>query len=259
MQHEWKEALDQIHADEALKQRTRQFVQENLAKRRSAPALRVARRTLYAACACLAVCLLAAGYHLYFTPTSIISVDINPSLELSVNRFDRIIDVTGYNEDGEQLAGTLDLMYQEYTQAVAQVLDSETVQTCLDRDELLSIAVVESDPQQGEAILQYLSSCTAGQQNAYCYRLDQEQVDQAHEWGLSYGKYKAYQDILAYTDAYTPQQIGAMTMRQIRELLYSLQTGSDPASTVPSAGGGYGYGGGNGNGNGYGNGKHGSA
>ena len=252
MPHEWKEALDQIHADEALKQRTRQFVQQNMARQRRPPAMRVVRRTLYAACACLAVCLLAAGYYLYFTPTSIISVDINPSLELSVNRFDRVIDVTGYNEDGEQLAGTLDLLYQDYTQAVTQLLDSETVQTCLARDELLSIAVVEIDPQQGQTILQYVSSCTAQHRNAYCYSLAPEEVEQAHEAGLSYGKYKAYQEILAYTDAYTPEQIGAMTMRQIRELLYSLQTGQEPSAVTPSAGGGYGHGGEHGNGNGYG-------
>ena len=252
MPHEWKEALDQIHADEALKQRTRQFVQQNMARQRRPPAMRVVRRTLYAACACLAMCLLAAGYYLYFTPTSIISVDINPSLELSVNRFDRVIDVTGYNEDGEQLAGTLDLLYQDFTQAVTQLLDSETVQTCLARDEFLSIAVVEIDPQQGQTILQYVSSCTAQHRNAYCYSLAPEEAEHAHETGLSYGKYKAYQEILAYTDAYTPEQINAMTMRQIRELLYSLQTGQEPSAVTPSAGGGYGHGGEHGNGNGYG-------
>ena len=31
---------------------------------------------------------------------AVISVDVNPSIELSINRFDRVIDVEGYNADG---------------------------------------------------------------------------------------------------------------------------------------------------------------
>ena len=30
------------------------------------------------------------------TPTAYISIDINPSLELGINRFDRIVSVEGY-------------------------------------------------------------------------------------------------------------------------------------------------------------------
>ena len=48
------------------------------------------------------------GTWLYFTPTMEISVDINPSIELGVNRFDRVISVDGYNEDGQALAQLLD-------------------------------------------------------------------------------------------------------------------------------------------------------
>lgn len=242
MGSDWKQGLDAVRADEALKQRTREFVRR---QRGRAAAL---RRTAYAACACLALCcVLAAGYWLYFVPTALISVDINPSLELSVNRLGRVIRVEGYNEDGQQLADSLDLVHKRYTQAVEQLLNSDTVQSCLARDEFLSLGVVEIDPQQGQTILQYLNSCTAGQANARCYALTPQQADEAHALGLSCGKYRAYQEVLACTDAYSPQEIGAMTMRQIRDLLAQLQ-----AEDSPAAGAGNGQGNGQGNGHRYG-------
>ena len=61
------------------------------------------RRSLSLA-ACLAVvCLAGAGYHLYFTPASYIYLDINPSVRLDLNCFERVIDVVPLNEDAETL------------------------------------------------------------------------------------------------------------------------------------------------------------
>mgnify|MGYP006964182038 CR=1 FL=1 len=52
----------------------------------------------------VAACLLLlflGGRQFYFIPTVKISIDINPSMELGVNRFDRIVSVEGYNDDGK--------------------------------------------------------------------------------------------------------------------------------------------------------------
>ena len=54
-------------------------------------------------------------------------MDINPSIELSVNRFDRVIAVTGFNEDGQVLSRELDVKYKDYAQAVEQVLCYDSV------------------------------------------------------------------------------------------------------------------------------------
>lgn len=205
---------------------------------------------LLAAAACLLL-LAFGGHRLYFTPTSVISIDINPSLELSVNRFDRVIDAEGYNGDGVQLVQSTRLLYQTYKQAVENVLNSPAVTECLAREELLSIAVVETDDAQGQEILDYVSACTAQTPGATCYSVRQEEVAEAHTLGLSYGKYRAYLDVKAQLPDITPEQIASMTMRQIRELL--AQNGEISAGT--ESGGSFSPGnGGNGNpGNGNGN------
>ena len=97
-----KAAFDTVHADEELKQRTRDYLARTIykKKRRVHPAV----RALPALAACLLLTLCLGGGYLYFVPTAYISVDINPSLELRVNRFDRVVDVEAYNEDGQALA-----------------------------------------------------------------------------------------------------------------------------------------------------------
>ena len=171
----------------------------------------------YAVAACLVVCLaLVGGYHLYFSPTTIISIDVNPSIELSVNRFDKVVAVEGWNEDGTAFAETLDVMYQDYQDAVEEILESDTITQCLARDELLSVAVVEIDETQGEAVLEYVSQCTAQQENTYCYGVTSDEVEEAHSLGLSYGKYKVYEEIAQYTTQLSPEEANNMTMRQLR-------------------------------------------
>lgn len=221
MEHEIRQAFASVHASEQLKARTRQRLHRYYA--RPAAVSRAMFRPLYAAAACCLLCLGLVGWRLFFTVTSVISIDINPSLELSVNRFDRIIGVESYNPDGEALANGLQLLYKSYAQAVDEVLASETVTACLAGDGVLSIAVVETEPLQGEEILNYVTHCTASTPNAHCHSVQKEEADQAHELGLSYGRYALYIQICRYTDSLTPEQTNQMSMRQLRDLLTELQ------------------------------------
>ncbi|HKL11246.1 MAG TPA: anti-sigma factor domain-containing protein [Clostridia bacterium] len=51
-----------------------------------------------------------AGGYAYYAPTGYVDVDINPGVELAYNRWDKVIKVSGANEDGErvlEIAGNL--------------------------------------------------------------------------------------------------------------------------------------------------------
>lgn len=259
MRPDIREAFDSIHADETLKDNTRRFVLEELEKRQKKQRS-LGWKMAYAVAACLVVCLaLVGGHHLYFSPTSIISIDVNPSIELSVNRFDKVVAVDGYNEDGVAFAETLDVLYQDYQDAVEEILESDTITQCLAREELLSVAVVEIDEVQGEAILEYVSQCTAHQENTYCYGVTSDEVEEAHSLGLSYGKYKVYAEITQYTTQLSPEEANNMTMRQLRDYLEQLQgeeeTSSGSEESSSHQGNGNGQGAGKGQGNGAGNGQ----
>ena len=124
MNERLKEAFGVVHAEESLKRDTLAYVRRRMRGRRALP------RRLIPALACLMIALGGMG-GLYFTPTSVISIDVNPSLELSVNRFDRVVGVEGLNEDGRALAGELSLTHRTYADAVERVLDSPAVASCV--------------------------------------------------------------------------------------------------------------------------------
>ena len=234
------EAFHPIQADDQLKERTARYVKEQMDRRGQRQRFGAGRRPVYAACACAVLLVLLGGYRVYFTPTAIISIDINPSVELKINRFDRVIAVDGYNQDGAELAQSLNVLHEEYSQALDEIVASGAVQDCLGRDELLSIAVVEIDSAQSEAILQYAAQCTAGEPNAYCYGIAREEVAGAHSLGLSYGKYRVYLQLQSQGIRLSPEQVGGMTMRQLKELLDGSETG--PGGGWGGCGTGNGYG-----------------
>lgn len=223
MEHDIQQAFQQVHAEPQMKENTRQYLKQVRRQRQHRQKAAPLRRAVCAAALCCLALAAVGGYKLYFTATSVISIDINPSIELDVNRFDRVIAVQGYNDDGQALADTLDILYLEYDQAVDTVLTSPAVTACLEQDEFLSIAVVQSDEAQGQQILEYVSSCTAHTPNSHCYGIQQQQAEDAHSLGLSYGKYLIYQQLLQYGADYTPQQVNDMTMRQLRQILEQLQ------------------------------------
>ena len=85
-----KEAFEQVRAESGLKDRTKAYVSRKTGSYRRAGTAKY--KVLASAFACVAL-LLFGGYWLYFTPTVEISIDVNPSIELGVNRFNRIVSL----------------------------------------------------------------------------------------------------------------------------------------------------------------------
>lgn len=247
MNSAFKELFGPVRAEEDLKDRTRAFLAEWTRGYTKRAAAKRRYPAYAAACACLALALLG-GRWLYFTPTAAISMDINPSIELSVNRFDRVIAVTGFNEDGQELSRELDVKHMDYAQAVEQVLRHDSIATLLSGGEMMSITVVGPDRQQSAELLSWVKTCTAGQGNIDCYSARPEEAATAHEAGLSCGKYRAFLELQRLDPDITPEAVQGMTMREIRETIDCLSSnGSNDAPQPGGWGNGHhGYGGGHG-------------
>lgn len=56
-----------------------------------------------------AVIVLGVGTWAYASPYSYVSLDVNPSIEFTVNRFDRVLKVKAVNDDGEELLQVITL------------------------------------------------------------------------------------------------------------------------------------------------------
>lgn len=219
MNEKLKEAFGQVRAEEQLKENTKEYiVQKTKGYKRGN---HVNYKYVVSAFAC-AVFFILGGYRFYFTPTVQISIDINPSVELGVNRFDRVISFEGYNEDGRQLVTSVDVKGMDYSEAVNQIVESETVELLLAKEEIMTVSVVGTDDTQSEKIFAEVQSCTNGKRNTYCYYADSKEVQKAHEKGLSYGKYKAFLELQKLDSDITEEKIQNMTMREIHDLIEKL-------------------------------------
>lgn len=224
------QAFDQVQAEEALKTSTREYIRRKTrgyTRTRQIP--RYLRLVPVAACLVLAV---LAGNWLYFTPTVEISIDINPSIELGVNRFDRVVTATGYNADGQALLDTLEVQNLDYNDAVEQIINSDTVAALLSGDGIVTIGVIGPDGEQTARVLSDMEACTSRSENMHCYHADGDTAEEAHEMGLSCGKYRAYQQLLQVDPAVTPEQVANMTMREIWDRIQALS--GTTAETAPA-------------------------
>ncbi len=258
-------ALSGIHAEEDLKLKTKEVLFEKIARSESSKTRKFSAARFAIAAVCLAILVVAGGgYRLYSVPVYAISIDVNPSLELGVNRFDRVVRVTGYNDDGNELARNIDVKNMNYTDAINALLSSETLEEYSQNGADVVVAVSGGSEQKNSEMVTAVEGCHHGNMRLYCYGSDSEMVEEAHENGLSLGKYRAYLELKQYDPDITVEDIRDMPMYEIRNMIRELSGGqyvqSDEATETGCGQGqvgagygyghGYGYGGGNGSGNG---------
>lgn len=225
MNEKIKSAFDSVYATEELKDRTREFLAKRTGgyqkKRASVP---VYRRLALAACVLLL--LLWGGWYLYFTPVASISVDVNPSIELGINRFDRVISVVGYNEDGRALADSLRVRFLPYEEALDRILSGDSFAQYMAPEQFVSVTVIgESEEKSGE-MLERVTSCAGHHENVHCSSGNYEEAGAAHKAGLSFGKYRAFLELQALDPTVTPEDVQGLTMRQIRDRIAALSGGA---------------------------------
>ena len=105
-----REAFDEVSLPPEVRARTLaaidDLVQPGEASPSKPPAPRIVkwRRAAIALAACLALTAVGLiGSRLYFEETAFVGIDVNPSIELGINRFDIVVSAKAYNEDGEAL------------------------------------------------------------------------------------------------------------------------------------------------------------
>jgi len=77
----------------------------------------------------------------YCTPYYYVSLDVNPSIEYSVNRFERVIGVKAINEDGNKILIKLNLQNQGIDDAIKNTIEQITAQGYLNGSEQGGICV----------------------------------------------------------------------------------------------------------------------
>ena len=243
MNNRIKEAFASIYAEDALKRSTKEFLFQQTKGYR-----KYGRSSYMNQVAAACICLLLAfcgweGYSVYFTAVSTISVDVNPSIELEVNRFDRVIAVQSYNEDGKIISDSLKIRFMDYGEAVDLLFQNEKMAQYLNKELPVIVTVFGEDKKSTDEMLANLTAHTALHANVHCSAGDPRDAEAAHSMGFSCGKYRAYMELKELDPEASAEEIKGLTMHQIQNRIDAL-SGREPVSdTGYEHGHGYGHGG----------------
>lgn len=214
-----QESMKEIQASKELKQNTLQYLEKQRKnpkhlKTRSIPKLAVAF-------VCLFFILGVGGYAVYQTPISYISIDVNPSIELSINRFGKVVSASAYNQEGQDILKELPLKHISYMKAIDRLLDHESTNYFLTEDSLLFFTIVSD---RSEAILEKLNTNTFLElYQTMTYISDAACMKEAHLHHMSVGKYSVYLELSQYDETITVDDCHAMTIGEIHNRIEGCQ------------------------------------
>ena len=185
------------------------------------------RRFLTAAAAiaaCLCFVVTGGGYHYYYAQAALISVDVNPSIELSVNRLDRVTSSSALNEDGEALLSSVRLTGMECGEAVKELLQSESGEPYLSGNKNVVVTVYSANEARQSRLLEEIRETadttvtTLRPDGNTEYRaVTSEEVEAAHSCGVTAGKYIYLQKLEAAAPETDITQYSHCSIDEIKE------------------------------------------
>lgn len=196
------------------------------------------RRAMLAAAACLA--LVAAGtlgVRWYAQPTAYIGIDVNPSIELSVNRFNRVVAAEGVNDDGRALLESVSLENRAYADAVRELTESAAFASYAEADSYVEFSITCDDEPQAQELQDVSDACVRSLPcEGTCRRSSAEERTAARASGMCVGRYRAACELVALDSSLTLDDCAEMSMRELRDRIAACEGNAAGASLAGGSG-----------------------
>ena len=172
-----------------------------------------------AACAVLIALGIGGGSYAYQTPVAYVGIDINPSIELGVNYFDRVVSAEGDNADGQDILSEINVVGMTYEEALASLNDSLMNKGYLTANAAVAVTVMCDDDSRYSNLEETSQRCfSSAGQGVYCSRATSTEHHEAHESGLGMGKYLAWRSLVDAGVDISADDVAHMTMSELRAL-----------------------------------------
>lgn len=172
-----------------------------------------------AVCAVLIALGVGSGAYAYQTPVAYVGIDINPSIELGVNYFDRVVSAEGVNADGQDILSETNVVGMSYEDALASLNDSLTNKGYLTADAAVAVTVMCDDDSRCSNLEETSQRCfSSAGQGVHCSRATSTEHHEAHESGLGMGKYLAWRSLVDAGVDISADDVAHMTMSELRAL-----------------------------------------
>lgn len=149
---------------------------------------------VWAAAAVIFISLSIGGYS-YLSPFGTVSLDVNPSIEYSINRYDRVLNVTGVNDDGQDIVSSINLsglINKNIETAIDETIDQIDKNGFFtnENDNYVVVTVSSKMEEHSSRLKERLdrNSGKYGNITTITEAVSEETVSEAHKMGLSAGK-----------------------------------------------------------------------
>lgn len=193
----------------------------------------------------------AVGYGSYrqsHAVDSTVSLDVNPSVEIQLNRKDQVLEVTPLNEDGKKVIGDMDFSGSDLDVTVNALIGSMVQNGYLSELANSILISVDNDDAQRSAELQEQLTQEINsllQTNSFSGAVLSQTVsddsalrDQAEQYGITLGKAQLIQQITAENSRYTFGDLVPLSINELNLLRKSdkSESGSQSEAQVKSVG-----------------------
>lgn len=217
MQKEIKEGFHHVHATDALKDKTYDFVRDRMKEedRRISRQEKKWRAKSFMLAGCVSFFLVISALCYYYLPVCAVSIDggDGSSLELSVNRMEIVISVRSYG--GEDQDKEKQLRYLNCRKAVEIVLKGKKDNDGKQDGTETVVTVIGRDQKKSEELLENLCTGNSKKQRVTYKEGNAEQVQEARALGLSYGKYRAYLELRKVDETIEVEEIQHLSAGEI--------------------------------------------
>lgn len=212
-------AFDEIRADEELLKKTAEYLkrEQGMGRRRKLYQL---RQQAVAAAAILLLVVGVFSHRMMFTAAAYVSIEVNPAVELKLNRINRVIGISAWNDDGQQLISDFNINGRQYEEAAAMLVGAMKERGYITDDALVSVTVQSADSKHEQIIcstLQQSLSDLSGAAGVEVFPVSAQVRQEAGNCHISPARYVAIQELLEVDDTATLEQYRGSDIGQIRQ------------------------------------------
>lgn len=214
-----------------------------------------------AACLALVTCLIG-GVADFLRPVTYVGIDVNPSVELTLNHFDIVVGTHALNDDGQRALDEASCMWRPFDDA-ARDLDG-AMRAIAGKGAVVEVSIDCGNENRYAALAAQSNNCFGCNGEAHCARTNAEERQAAHDSGMGVAKYRAYQALQEAGVDISAEECASMSMRELRDLLAEngideneekeghpgMGNGQGAGAHSANSAGSHGHGGGSNNGNG---------
>ncbi|MBQ8340968.1 MAG: hypothetical protein IJY22_01150 [Clostridia bacterium] len=151
-------------------------------------------------------------------------IDVNPSVALHVNRFDKVSGVEYLNKDAKEALEGIKLKGLSAEEALERMLDAYDDKGYFDGDAEIYISAVSEKNKNADKLIAKLSARAEGIKGNRNYsvnttKLTAEDRSEADAYGISPGKYRIISEIIEKHPEYTVEDLKDRSMAELKDLL----------------------------------------